>query len=132
MINPIFSGYDPAKDLEKIDDPIKRLEFYFRSQPQDDTAFFGKLLDPKRLEEIMRSQAKIKLEFDKEQLKEAYPYQLSRQIPEQISQGFGNAQAIRLLGAQLGQQAAMQGVDAIAQGRFVPYGPLTEFKYFNN
>lgn len=132
MANSIFSGYDPAKDLEKIDDPSKRLDLYFRNRPPGDTAFFEKLLDPKRIEEITNAQLKAKLAFDKEQLKEAYPYQLSRQIPEQISQAFGNAQAIRLLGAQLGQQAALQGVDAITRGQFSPYSTLAEFKYFNN
>jgi len=80
---------------------------------------------------FQKQQLQNALEFQKEQMKQAYPYLLARQIPETMSQAFGAANALRLLGAERGTEAALRGVDAVSRGQFIPYGALPEFSYFS-
>lgn len=71
------------------------------------------------------------LGFQKKQMKEAFPYLMARQIPENVAQAFGMANQMRLRGGELGTAAALRGVDAVAQGGFTPYGALQQFSYFS-
>lgn len=94
----------------------------------------GELLDFVREQsgpEATKQKLEAQLAFQKEQMKQAYPYLLSRQIPETISQAFGAANALRLLGAERGTEAALRGVDAVARGQFTPYAGIQPFNYFS-
>jgi len=100
----------------------------------NETGFENRLLDiyerqmtPEHRQALMEDQ----LKFQGKQMEKAYPYLLARQIPETISQAFGLANQMRLRGGELGTAAALRGVDAVAQGRFAPYGALPEFSYFS-
>jgi hypothetical protein len=88
-------------------------------------------LNPETRAQARKQELADALAFQKQQMKEAYPYALSRQIPETISQAFGLANQLRLRGGELGVAAALRGVDAVSQGRYVPYGALPEFTYFS-
>lgn len=94
----------------------------------------GELLDFVREQsgpEATKQKLEAQLAFQKEQMKQAYPYLLSRQIPETITTAFGLANQMRLRGAELGTAAALRGVDAISQGNFIPYGAIQPFNYFS-
>jgi len=88
-------------------------------------------LNPEARAQARKQELADTLAFQKQQMKEAYPYLLSRQIPETITQSFGLANQMRLRGGELGVAAALRGVDAVSQGRFAPYGALPEFSYFS-
>ena len=52
--------------------------------------------DPNYQKETLRN----KLDYDKEQMKQAFPYLMAREIPRQISEGFANQAAMTVLGAR--------------------------------
>lgn len=60
--------------------------------------------DPLYRKEVMAE----KLAYDKEQMKQAFPYLMAREIPRQISEGFGNAAMIKVLGARNASEAMNQ------------------------
>ena len=126
-----FLSPDLIRFGQKGSDGMQTLPYYGSdsSVSSDDRwlNFFKQQLSP----EARRAQLQDLLGLQKEQMKQAYPYLLSRQIPDIISQGFGLANQIRLRGGELGTAAALRGVDAVAQGRFAPYGALPEFSYFS-
>ena len=72
-----------------------------------------------------------KLTYDKEQMKQAFPYLMAREIPRQISEGFLNQAAMTVLGARSAVDAMNQTLQAYPKMSFasVPYqGPQ---KYFS-
>jgi hypothetical protein len=72
-----------------------------------------------------------KLTYDKEQMKQAFPYLMAREIPRQISEGFSNQAAMTVLGARSAVDAMNQTLQAYPKMSFasVPYqGPQ---KYFS-
>lgn len=87
--------------------------------------------DPEARAKARKQELQDLLSLQKEQMKEAYPYLLSKQIPDIISQGFGASNALRLLGAERGTEAALRGVDAISRSQFAPLNPLQSFNYFS-
>jgi hypothetical protein len=73
---------------------------------EDDTLLkiFNKVTDPARQKETLDQQ----LAYDKARMKEAFPYLMAREIPRQISEGFGNAAMIKVLGARNASEAMNQ------------------------
>ena len=76
--------------------------------PYDNSSELGMLLNyaarmasPERREQELKS----KLAYDKEQMKQAFPYLMAREIPRQISEGFGNQAAMTILGARSAVEA---------------------------
>lgn len=102
--------------------------------PYDNNSEIGMLLNyaremssPKKREQEL----KAKLAYDKEQMKQAFPYLMAREIPRQISEGFGNQAALNVLGARSAVDAMNQTLSAYPRMSFVsvPYqGPQ---KYFS-
>jgi hypothetical protein len=83
--------------------------------------------DPAYMEQRM----KAKLAYDKEQMKQAFPYLMAREIPRQISEGFAQNAALTVLGARNATEAMNQTLAAYPKLSFasVPYqGPQ---KYFS-
>ena len=83
--------------------------------------------DPDYRKQVMAD----KLAYDKEQMKQAFPYLMAREIPRQISEGFGNQAALNVLGARSTVDAMNQTLSAYPRMSFasVPYqGPQ---KYFS-
>jgi hypothetical protein len=83
--------------------------------------------DPAYMEQRM----KAKLAYDKEQMKQAFPYLMAREIPRQISEGFAQNAALTVLGARNATEAMNQTLAAYPKMSFasVPYqGPQ---KYFS-
>jgi hypothetical protein len=83
--------------------------------------------DPAYRKEVMAD----KLAYDKEQMKQAFPYLMAREIPRQISEGFANQAAMTVLGARSAVDAMNQTLQAYPKMSFasVPYqGPQ---KYFS-
>jgi hypothetical protein len=83
--------------------------------------------DPAYMEQRM----KAKLAYDKEQMKQAFPYLMAREIPRQISEGFANQAAMTVLGARSAVDAMNQTLQAYPKMSFAsaPYqGPQ---KYFS-
>jgi hypothetical protein len=81
--------------------------------------------------EKRQQQLKDKLAYDKEQMKQAFPYLMAREIPRQISEGFANQAAMTVLGARSAVDAMNQTLSAYPKMSFssVPYqGPQ---KYFS-
>ena len=86
-----------------------------------------KINDPERRKETLDQQ----LAYDKARMKEAFPYLMAREIPRQISEGFGNQAALNVLGARSAVDAMNQTLQAYPRMSFasVPYqGPQ---KYFS-
>jgi hypothetical protein len=84
-------------------------------------------LDPAYRKEVMAD----KLAYDKEQMKQAFPYLMAREIPRQISEGFAQNAALAVLGARNATEAMNQTLSAYPKMSFssVPYqGPQ---KYFS-
>jgi hypothetical protein len=84
-------------------------------------------LDPAYRKEVMAD----KLAYDKEQMKQAFPYLMAREIPRQISEGFANQAAMTVLGARSAVDAMNQTLQAYPKMSFAsaPYqGPQ---KYFS-
>ena len=76
--------------------------------------------DPLYRKEVMAE----KLAYDKEQMKQAFPYLMAREIPRQISEGFGNQAALTVLGARSTVDAMNQTLASYPQMSF----PMTPFR----
>jgi hypothetical protein len=59
-----------------------------------------------------------KLAYDKEQMKQAFPYLMAREIPRQISEGFGAQAALNVLGARNTVDAMNQTLQAYPKMSF--------------
>ena len=70
--------------------------------------------DPNFQKETLRN----KLAYDKEQMKQAFPYLMAREIPRQISEGFGNQAAMTILGARSAVDAMNQTLQAYPKMSF--------------
>ena len=101
--------------------------------PYDNSSEMGMLLNyienlnkPERREQEL----KAKLAYDKEQMKQAFPYLMAREIPRQISEGFANRAALTVLGARSGAEAMAQTLNAYPRVSLatVPFQPQ---KYFS-
>tara|TARA_R110000772_G_scaffold189026_1_gene300071 strand:+ start:58 stop:486 length:429 start_codon:yes stop_codon:yes gene_type:complete len=77
-------------------------------------------LDPNAGKEALAN----KLAYDKEQMKQAFPYLMAREIPRQISEGFGNQAALTVLGARNTVDAMNQTLASYPQMSF----PMTSFR----
>ena len=102
--------------------------------PYDNNSEIGMLLnyaEKMASPEKREQELKAKLAYDKEQMKQAFPYLMAREIPRQISEGFGNQAAMTILGARSAVDAMNQTLQAYPKMSFasVPYqGPQ---KYFS-
>jgi len=83
-------------------------------------------LDPNAKKEDLAN----KLAYDKEQMKQAFPYLMAREIPRQISEGFGNQAALKVLGARSAVEAMNQTLDAYPQMSFA-MTPFRAEKYLS-
>ena len=102
--------------------------------PYDNNSEIGALLNyvkevnsPEKREQEL----KAKLAYDKEQMKQAFPYLMAREIPRQISEGFAQNAAMTVLGARSAVDAMNETMRARTPLSFnsVPYqGPQ---KYFS-
>jgi hypothetical protein len=70
--------------------------------------------DPLYRKEVMAE----KLAYDKEQMKQAFPYLMAREIPRQISEGFANQSALNILGARSAVDAMNQTLQAYPKMAF--------------
>jgi hypothetical protein len=68
-----------------------------------------------------------KLAYDKEQMKQAFPYLMAREIPRQISEGFGAQAALNVLGARNTVDAMNQTLASYPKMGFsmTPFQPRT-------
>ena len=82
--------------------------------------------DPLYRKEVMAE----KLAYDKEQMKQAFPYLMAREIPRQISEGFGNQAALTVLGARSTVDAMNQTLASYPQMSF-PMTPFRAEKYLS-
>ena len=82
--------------------------------------------DPLYRKEVMAE----KLAYDKEQMKQAFPYLMAREIPRQISEGFGNQAAMTILGARSAVDAMNQTLASYPQMSF-PMTPFRAEKYLS-
>ena len=82
--------------------------------------------DPLYRKEVMAE----KLAYDKEQMKQAFPYLMAREIPRQISEGFGNQAAMTILGARSAVEAMNQTLAAYPKFNF-PMTPFRAEKYLS-
>ena len=102
--------------------------------PYDNNSEIGMLLNYARemsSPEKRQQELKDKLEYDKEQMKQAFPYLMAREIPRQISEGFAQNAALTILGARNTTEAMNQTLQAYPRMSFAsaPYqGPQ---KYFS-
>jgi hypothetical protein len=74
--------------------------------------------DPAYRKEVMAD----KLAYDKEQMKQAFPYLMAREIPRQISEGFGNQAMLNVLGARNTVDAMNQTLQAYPRMSFQTSG----------
>jgi hypothetical protein len=82
--------------------------------------------DPAYRKEVMAD----KLAYDKEQMKQAFPYLMAREIPRQISEGFGNQAALTVLGARSAVDAMNETMRARTPLSFAS-APYQVQKYFS-
>ena len=68
--------------------------------------------------ERREQELKAKLAYDKEQMKQAFPYLMAREIPKQISEGFGAQAALNILGARSAVDAMNQTLQAYPRMSF--------------
>jgi hypothetical protein len=95
--------------------------------PYDNNSEIGILLNYARemnSPEKREQELKAKLAYDKEQMKQAFPYLMAREIPRQISEGFGNQAAMTILGARSAVDAMNQTLASYPQMSF----PMTPFR----
>jgi hypothetical protein len=95
--------------------------------PYDNNSEIGILLNYAReinSPEKREQELKAKLAYDKEQMKQAFPYLMAREIPRQISEGFGNQAAMTILGARSAVDAMNQTLSAYPRMNF----PMTQFR----
>jgi hypothetical protein len=95
---------------------------------EDDTLLkiFNKVTDPARQKETLDQQ----LAYDKARMKEAFPYLMAREIPRQISEGFGNQAAMTILGARSAVDAMNQTLASYPQMSFA-MTPFRAEKYLS-
>lgn len=89
--------------------------------PYDNSSEIGMLLNYARemgSSERREQELKSKLAYDKEQMKQAFPYLMAREIPRQISEGFGNQAAMTILGARSAVDAMNQTLQAYPKMSF--------------
>ena len=82
--------------------------------------------DPNYQKETLQN----KLAYDKEQMKQAFPYLMAREIPRQISEGFANQAAMTVLGARSAVDAMNQTLQAYPQMSFA-MTPFRAEKYLS-
>jgi hypothetical protein len=95
--------------------------------PYDNNSEIGILLNyAKEMNspEKREQELKAKLGYDKEQMKQAFPYLMAREIPRQISEGFAQNAAMTILGARSAVDAMNQTLTAYPQMNF----PMTPFR----
>jgi hypothetical protein len=63
--------------------------------------YLRRSFDPNYQKETLKN----KLDYDKEQMKQAFPYLMAREIPRQISEGFSNQATLNVLGARSAVEA---------------------------
>lgn len=68
--------------------------------------------------EKREQELQAKLAYDKEQMKQAFPYLMAREIPRQISEGFANQAAMTVLGARSAVDAMNQTLQAYPKMSF--------------
>jgi hypothetical protein len=85
-----------------------------------------KINDPERRKETLDQQ----LAYDKARMKEAFPYLMAREIPRQISEGFGSQAALNVLGARNAVEAMNQTLTAYPKLNF-PMTPFRAEKYLS-
>jgi len=85
-----------------------------------------KFSDPLRQKETLNNQ----LAYDKARMKEAFPYLMAREIPRQISEGFGSQAALNVLGARNAVEAMNQTLTAYPKLNF-PMTPFRAEKYLS-
>ena len=83
--------------------------------------------DPAYIEQRM----KAKLAYDKEQMKQAFPYLMAREIPRQISEGFAQNAAMTVLGARSAVDAMNQTLQAYPKMSFSSGSYQGPQKYFS-
>jgi hypothetical protein len=101
--------------------------------PYDNSSEIGMLLNYARemsSPEKREQELKAKLAYDKEQMKQAFPYLMAREIPRQISEGFGNQAALTVLGARSAVDAMNETMRARAPLSFAS-APYQVQKYFS-
>jgi hypothetical protein len=126
----IYESYGPniPEDLKK---DLLRQEVLNRSSSKTaDNSFLEKAFeianDPVRRKEFLDQQ----LAFDKARMKEAFPYLMAREIPRQISEGFGNQAALTVLGARSAVDAMNETMRARTPLSFAS-APYQVQKYFS-
>jgi hypothetical protein len=82
--------------------------------------------DPLYRKEVMAE----KLAYDKEQMKQAFPYLMAREIPRQISEGFAQNAAMTVLGARSAVDAMNETMRARTPLSFAS-APYQVQKYFS-
>ena len=82
--------------------------------------------DPLYRKEVMAE----KLAYDKEQMKQAFPYLMAREIPRQISEGFAQNAAMTVLGARSAVDAMNETMKARTPLSFAS-APYQVQKYFS-
>jgi hypothetical protein len=83
-------------------------------------------LDPNARKEDLAN----KLAYDKEQMKQAFPYLMAREIPRQISEGFAQNAAMTVLGARSAVDAMNETMRARTPLSFAS-APYQVQKYFS-
>jgi hypothetical protein len=89
--------------------------------PYDNSSEIGLLLNyAERMAspEKREQELKAKLAYDKEQMKQAFPYLMAREIPRQISEGFAQNAALNVLGARNAVEAMNQTLTAYPKLNF--------------
>lgn len=127
----VYDSYGPniPEDLKK---DLLRQEMLNRSSNkigEDDTLLkiLDKFSDPKRQKETLDQQ----LAYDKARMKEAFPYLMAREIPRQISEGFGAQAALNVLGARSTVDAMNQTLQAYPSMSFASVPYQGSQKYFS-
>ena len=101
--------------------------------PYDNSSEIGLLLNyAERMAspEKREQELKAKLAYDKEQMKQAFPYLMAREIPRQISEGFAQNAALTVLGARNATEAMTQTLQAYPRMSFAS-APYQSQKYFS-
>lgn len=82
--------------------------------------------DPEKRQQILDQQ----LAYDQKRMSGAFPYLMAREIPRQISEGFGNQAALTVLGARSTVDAMNQTLASYPQMSF-PMTPFRAEKYLS-
>lgn len=122
----LLSGFSPGVSLgENLTTPLSQQssgEIISNESRTNEllNKYLERGLDPNAGKEALAN----KLAYDKEQMKQAFPYLMAREIPRQISEGFGNQAAMTILGARSAVDAMNQTLAAYPQMSF----PMTPFR----